>query len=170
MKPKLIILSDLWGYETSDWQHAYVEFLSPKYSICLYDSTCLGEIDTSSRSGDIIHKQFVNGGIDRAVENLLAKKDQSKIIIGCSIGGVIAWKAGLKGLICQNLIAISSTRLRYESNRPLFPVELYFGGLDKYKPDNDWFERMNIHPEILEQGDHDIYQTPSYIEYFLRNI
>lgn len=170
MRPKLIILSDLWGYGTADWQHAYIKFLSPKYRISLYDATYLGEIDTSSHSEDIIHKQFVNGGIDRAVENLLAKNDEPAIIIGCSVGGVIAWKAGLKGLICPRLIAISATRLRYEIDKPFFPIELYYGGLDKYKPDNDWFERINIHPEILAQGNHDIYKEPSYIEYFLRNI
>ena len=45
MKPKLIILSDLWGKEKSNWVSDYVELLKNKFEIQYYDCCDLGGID-----------------------------------------------------------------------------------------------------------------------------
>ncbi|MEO8237445.1 MAG: alpha/beta hydrolase [Flavobacterium sp.] len=114
-KPRLLILSDLFGGKNPEWVNYYVEKLKSKFEIQYYDVLELGDIDTID-SGEVnIHNQFLNGGIDKAVEVLLHQEKEKVTILGFSIGGTIAWKAALKGLKVSHLIAVSSTRLRFET-------------------------------------------------------
>ena len=71
MNPKLVILSDLWGEKKSDWTKQYIKLLSDSFEVFYYDSCQLAEIDTTDYTEENLHKQFVDGGIDKAVENLL---------------------------------------------------------------------------------------------------
>jgi hypothetical protein len=45
MKPKLIMLSDLWGKEKSEWITDYVAVLESKFEIMFYDCCELGGVD-----------------------------------------------------------------------------------------------------------------------------
>ncbi len=144
MKQKLIILSDLWGKQKSAWVNNYIELLSPTFEIIYYDSCTLGEIDLINYSENAIHQQFINGGIDTAVINLLEKEKREITILAFSIGGTIAWKASLKGLNVLNLFAISATRLRYETEKPHCKVTLFYGGLDNYRPAAGWFKGLAV--------------------------
>lgn len=136
MKPQLLLLSDLWGFQQSHWQQHYPHILGQNYDITLIDCCTLADVKTSQSSQEVIHQQFINGGIDKGVNSLLDKKLTSDLIIGCSIGGLIAWKAMLQGLKAEKLIAISATRLRYEINKPEGDLTLYYGEEDPYKPTN----------------------------------
>ena len=155
---KLIILSDLHGIEKSNWIKNYVEILYKKFIIKCYDCRELGEINLVEDTEENIHKHFLNGGIEKAVENLMLFEKKEVYILAFSIGGIIGWKAGLLGLKVKSMLAISSTRLRYKIVKPNFKVELYYGELDKFKPKNYWFENFGIKEQLIENEKHDFYK------------
>jgi hypothetical protein len=157
MKPRLIILSDLWGKEKSDWVSAYIELLKNKFEIQYYDCCELGEIDKTDYIEESLHCQFINGGIEKSVENLLKKEKNQIDILAFSIGGTIAWKAALKGLNFRSLFAVSSTRLRYEDEIPSGAIKLYYGENDSNIPRHNWFEKHSIDFEIIKNKDHNFY-------------
>lgn len=157
MKPKLIILSDLFGGKNPEWIKRYADVLKPKFDIQYYDVLELANIDGSDFIEINIHNQFLNGGIDKAVDNLL-KLEKSKVaVLGFSIGGTIAWKASLKGLKISHLIAVSSTRLRYETESPNCEIKLFFGENDPNKPKFEWFSDLKIPFQILKNQNHQLY-------------
>ncbi|WP_438423850.1 alpha/beta hydrolase [Aquimarina macrocephali] len=162
MKPRLIILSDLWGRKKSGWIDYYTKELKGYFELKYYDCCDLGEIDISIYTEENLHKQFTNEGIDRAIQNLL-KLEKGKIhILAFSIGGVIGWKSAIKNPDILSLYAVSSTRLRYEINKPKTKIELYFGENDMYSPKSQWYNMMNIN-FIIEKGKkHQLYIEPEF--------
>jgi hypothetical protein len=157
MKPRLIILSDLWGKEKSDWVSNYVSLLKGKFEIQYYDCCEFGAIDKTNYTEENLHKQFINGGIEKVVENLLKAEKNQIDVLAFSIGGTIAWKATLKGLNVRQLFAVSSTRLRYENEIPNGIIKLYYGENDSNKPSADWFGKYSIDFEIVKNKEHDFY-------------
>jgi pimeloyl-ACP methyl ester carboxylesterase len=162
MKPRLLILSDLWGKEKSDWVLDYVELLKNKFEIQYYDCCELGEIDKADYTEENIHNQFVSGGIEKAVEHLVKTEKNEIDVLAFSMGGTIAWKAALKGLNVRNLFAVSSTRLRYEDKLPNGNIKLYFGENDNNKPDNNWFKKHSIDFKIIKKKEHDFYTEKDF--------
>lgn len=162
MKPRLIILSDLWGKEKSGWVSIYVKLLKDKFEIQYYDCCELGEIDKTNYTEESLHSQFINGGIEKAVENLLKAEKNEINILAFSIGGTIAWKSALKGLNVRSLFAVSSTRLRYENEIPNGAIKLYYGENDSNKPDNDWFEKHSVNFEIIKNKEHIFYSEKEF--------
>lgn len=157
---KLVILSDLWGKMKSDWLVEYSSILKNNFELVYYDCRVLGEIDIHSTSEDVIHQQFINGGIETAVKDLLKKETGKVNILGFSIGGYIAWKAALEGLKISNLIAVSATRLRFENSKPLCKITLIYGALDTFQPSIDWYNRLELDKIIYADENHDLYTKP----------
>jgi hypothetical protein len=170
MKPKLIILSDLWGKEKSEWVQEYVAILETKCDISFYDCCELGFVDKTIYTEECLHQQFVNGGIDKAVTKLLSLEKNKTNILAFSIGGTIAWKAILKGLKVGKLIAVSSTRLRYETEVPNGNIKLYFGAKDTFKPDSIWFQKHQVEVEILEDKEHQMYLEKECIQLITKQL
>jgi pimeloyl-ACP methyl ester carboxylesterase len=162
MKSRLIILSDLWGKEKSDWVSVYVELLKDKFEIQYYDCCELGTIDKTNYTEENLHSQFVNGGIEKAVANLLKTEKNQIDILAFSIGGTIAWKAALRGLNVRSFFAVSSTRLRYENEIPNGILKLYYGENDSNKPNDDWFEKYSMDFEIIESMKHSFYTEKDF--------
>jgi dienelactone hydrolase len=162
MKPRLIILSDLWGKEKSDWVSVYVELLKDKFEIQYYDCCELGEIDKTTYTEENLHSQFINGGIEKAVANLLKAEKNEIDVLGFSIGGTVAWKSALKELNVRRLFAVSSTRLRYENEISNGAVKLYYGENDNNKPSNDWFEKHSMDFEIVKNMEHSFYTQKDF--------
>lgn len=163
MKKRLVILSDLWGKTNSNWEKECIDYLQSMFEVCYYDSGELGNVDKSIYTQDALHQQFINGGIENAVNELL-KLEQGEInVLAFSIGGTIGWKAALKGLNIKQLIAISATRLRYETIKPNSEIQLYFGEEDIYQPTESWFKSLMIDRQLIENGKHDIYQNMAVI-------
>lgn len=131
--------------------------LGKVFQIRYYDCCVLGDICQNELSEENLHRQFVNGGIDVAVRNLLLNESDALIILGFSIGGTIAWKACLSGLKAQYLFAVSSTRLRHETERPSMKIELLYGNNDYFKPDIHWFGQMKIEQSYYDNEGHDCY-------------
>lgn len=71
---RLVVLSDLLGNRDIHWVKPYFEILEHKFDIQFYDSRELAEINPQIEDKDQIHKQFMQGGIDKAVKNLLLKE------------------------------------------------------------------------------------------------
>ncbi|WP_348824336.1 alpha/beta hydrolase [Flavobacterium aestuarii] len=157
MKPRLIILSDLWGKEKSDWVSIYIELLEEKFEIQYYDCCELAEIDKTEYFEENLHSQFINGGIEKAIANLLKKEKDQVVVLAFSIGGTIAWKTALEGLNIRSFFAVSSTRLRYENETPTGRIKLYYGENDRNKPNNDWFQKHSIALEIIKKKGHSFY-------------
>lgn len=170
MKREIIILSDLWGKKESDWFVHFEQILSDDYKLKFYDSCELGEIDITEYEEKSIHNQFVEFGIEKAANKLLNIEKQPKIYIGCSVGGVIIWKSGLKGLPINKLITISATRLRKEKEKPICPIKTYFGEHDDYKPNSIWFELMGLDCISILKGNHEIYKEKLKITQILKDL
>ena len=165
MKQQLLILSDLWGAKKATYLSQYITPLQSKYDIHFLDCCQLGQVDTTNYMQENLHQQFINGGINLAVKNLL-KNDQKEVdILAFSIGGTIAWKANLAGLKVRNFYAVSATRLRYETEKPNSQIKLFYGDLDAYRPAKKWFDGLAITDyHIFEEEGHDIYQMPKSIQ------
>lgn len=157
-KPKLLILSDLFGGQHPEWINYYTNALRSKFEIQYYDVPELANIDTSNLTQADIHNQFLIGGIDRAIETLLKLETDKVTVLGFSIGGTIAWKASLQGLKTTYLFAVSSTLLRYETEAPNCEIKLYFGENDPNKPIDKWFNGLKIANTILQRQNHDFYK------------
>ncbi len=155
--PLALVISDLWGHRSSSWWEKYREKLSPHYTVTILDATTLAGIDSSINNQEEIHNAFLDNGIDKAVDNLIHNIKEADLIIGCSVGGVIAWRACLEGLQVTKLITISSTRLRYETSKPSCNLKVVFGSEDPYAPKTDWFKNFNIKPIMMTNHDHDLY-------------
>ncbi|MBB3701267.1 hypothetical protein KMW28_03605 [Flammeovirga yaeyamensis] len=166
MKQRLIILSDLCGSEKSDWLIYYTHILNQKYDLVYYDSCQLGNVDTSSNDQQIIHQQFVEGGIRKAISQLIELEQNPIKILAFSIGGLIAWRYGLLTGNIKSLICISSTRLRKEVYKPKGEIELYFGEKDAYRPPMEWFINQNVKFEVIPNKHHEIYTEREFAEEF----
>ncbi len=163
-RQRLIILSDLWGKEKSDWVTYYTSLLEDCFEVKYYDSCVLGNVDKSAYSEEKLHNQFVDGGIAKAVKNMLKEEKENSIVLGFSIGGYIAWKACNSGLKMQRLIAISSTRLRFETQKPLGAIALIYGEDDANKPDNNWFEKLGLKMNFYKNEGHELYKKKEIAE------
>ena len=160
---KLIIISDLWGFGGSEWLFHYVDSLLHHYDITFLDSADLARICPSEKSQEVRHTHFLNGGIDASVDFILDNYTDEVDVLGFSIGGFIAWKAGLKGLKIKNLTAISSTRLRFESIKPTCNLFLYYGKEDPHCPNSDWFKKLDIGMNVYNDEKHDLYTQKGII-------
>ena len=149
-KPRIILLSDMWGNIKSSWISNYITILEKYYDVKYYDSCDLGGIDKNDSS-------------EKAVENLLQKEKGSVSILGFSMGGFIGWKASLSDLKCQNLFAISSTRLRYETLKPSGKINLFYGENDMSKPDIDWFNALELKENIYKSEKHELYKKEKIV-------
>jgi len=159
MQPRLIILSDLWGEQKSEWIQLYIEKLALTFDVKFYDCCDLGQIDTEVYTEKHLHQQFVSFGIDNTVQKLIELEKEPFHLLAFSIGATIAWKAALLGLPLITLHAISATRLRHETNIPKIPIQLYFGMNDAYTPSKDWCNQFNTENIILfDSESHEMYK------------
>jgi pimeloyl-ACP methyl ester carboxylesterase len=176
-KRRLVVLSDLWGWERADWLTYYLDQLQGVYDITCYDSCSLGNVSTTDRNEATLHAQFMDGGLETAVSRLLelesaiASQDNRPVdVLAFSIGGTIAWKACLSGLEAHRIFALSSTRLRYETVLPAAGIYLYYGETDPYKPDEVWMRQMNLSCRIFPETGHLLYRESNFASQVCRDI
>lgn len=170
VKKEIVIVSDLWGRKGGEWFSLYEQLFAPQYNVSFCDVCELAEINLEDYTQEKIHQQFVEGGIDVAVNKLLKEMPSNKIYIGCSIGGVILWKAALQGFQMYKLITISSTRLRFETEKPDCLHKMIFGRQDKYLPTQDWIDSMGVGETLFVNGGHEIYKDKKMITELLSSL
>lgn len=156
-KPSLVILSDIFGASSDTWMDEYRNLLSPYLEIIEYDSRILAEI--SDDNLEKVHAEFIHGGIERAVQNLLRLESRSSMILGFSIGGTIAWKFALENKHVESIHCVSATRLRKEENKPASEINLYFGEFETNGPSEIWFNKLAIVPAIFDNETHECYKS-----------
>jgi len=166
MCTEIVILSDIWG----NYFPNYNQLRSPDQNITAYDSVNLSGIEWQGSATANLHEQMVSHGIDHAVQKLLQLETEPKNYIGCSVGGLIIWKAALLGLPVNNVLTFSSTRLRFEKDYPPCPYILYFGSNDDYIPDASWRQKMGIENCRMITGDHEFYRNEKLIKPILDNL
>lgn len=154
----------MWGKEKSEWFLHYIQVLEKYFNVRFYDCRELANIPGNKLSDTKLHTQFVNGGIERAVEKLLQIENEAFVVLGFSVGGYIAWKACLSGFKTQYLFAVSSTRLRYETEKPPVRFELFYGENDLFKPEKKWFQQMKIKENSYPNEEHELYQKKEIAE------
>ena len=169
-KQRIVLLSDLWGKEKSNWIVYYTNILEKYFDVVFYDSCDIGNVDKSDYSKEKLHEQFIAGGIQNAVEYLLEKEKGIINILAFSIGGFIAWKACHAGLKAQHLFAISATRLRHETHKPDGTIELIYGENDTYKPDQEWFQKLEIKEDFYKNEAHEFYKKQAIAQDLCRMI
>ena len=155
-KPRLVILPDLFGGKNPEWLHYYTTILESHFDIQYYNILELAGI-SPDHDETSIHNQFLNDGIENVINTLLVYEKKEIAVLGFSIGGTIAWKASLQGLKTTHLFAVSSTRLRYETEAPNCEIKLFFGDQDSNKPNSNWFLDLKIPSEILQYQNHQLY-------------
>ena len=148
-KIDFLILSDIHGWFDIP--------MNLKKGVLFLDSRELGEVDPNGE----VHNEFIKEGIDKAAEKLASY--QAKTVIGLSIGGVIAWRAVLRGMQVDKLIGISATRLRFETNKPDCDIELFYGENDEFAPKKEWFSAFGLNYTIIAGGNHNIYKKPQFL-------
>ncbi len=168
-KPHLIILSDIHGKSDNDWIGFYIDKLSLHFQLEYLDSVSLAELSAKNNSKVETHAQLISGGIDQAVSNLMKLRHKNTFILAFSIGGTIAWKAALKGFSVHKLVAVSSTRLRKEYQKPKCEIELYFGESDMNRPKDEWFEEIELQPTIFRSKNHEMYHEQDIAETIISN-
>lgn len=162
-KPRLLILSDLWGWSYAPWIELYLQTLHPYFDIVVYDSCVLADLPSDLDSEALRHTAFIHGGIEWAVDKLLLLEKSPVWLLAFSTGGYIAWKAAQQSLSVSGMLAVSTTRLRLETEQATFPIHLIYGANDPSKPENDWFETMQIDYEIYSDLGHELYTLPEVI-------
>ncbi|MCK9254329.1 MAG: alpha/beta hydrolase [Bacteroidales bacterium] len=164
MKNRLIILSDIYGLKNSAWLEDYSNYLNQYFQIKLYDILKLAEIGENISNLKKVHYLFVKNGIDKAVSNLISLETQEIYVLGFSLGGTIAWISGLNGLKIKSLFAVSSTRLRYETEKPKTNIKLIYGEKDEYIPNKNWFLNMDLSAEFVLNQRHEFYKEKKFIK------
>jgi len=167
---KLIIISDLWGGTNPTYLKQYRFHLAQHYKVKYYDACALAMINKSDLTANSIHQQFINGGIELVVEKLLKLEKETVNILGLSIGGTIGWKAIEKGIKCEYFLGISATRLRYTQIKIACPFHLIYGNLDPYKPNQNWFEKIDPSYTVLENQTHDFYKDETHIKLICKKL
>ena len=170
MKKRLVILSDLWGLQQTDWLEEYVYKLSSCYEIQIYDSCDLADVDKTECTQNNLHSQFISGGIDRAVQSLLDLELDNVSILAFSVGGVIAWKYGIVSGKVDSLYCVSSTRLRHEFSKPDCRISLYYGDRDNFRPDKKWFINLALEENLVEGKDHYLYRDADFAKSMVKKI
>lgn len=158
---RLILLSDLWGQRQSYWWPYYTQALAPHFNLKWYDSCALGGITLEPYTQDALHQQFVGGGIEQAVTELIRQEaayTTPPIVLSFSVGGAIAWNAVRAGLSVEYFFAISATRLRYEGTPLNINGELLYGAADPFLPTAAWMQAQSLSCQLLPGQQHDCYQ------------
>ena len=162
-KPRLVLISDIYGNTTDNWMEEYRKKLTPYFEVIEYDSRVLAGITSLDQKE--VHSEFINGGTERAVQNLLTHEPKASIILGFSIGGTIAWKFATENNKITSLHLVSATRLRNEITKPSSKISLYYGELEANGPTQSWFENFKLVPTIFDDQTHECYSLVESAKY-----
>lgn len=164
MAERLVIVSDMWGTKKGLWITSYLGYLQQHYDIVFYDCQELANINLTIENHENLHAEFVNDGIDTAVNHLLKKEKIPSHYLAFSMGGTIAYKAGILGLPIKSLYAISSTRVRFQKEIPSFSTKFLFGSNDSFRPDELWEKETGNKIDIAFKYGHELYSDEKIIK------
>lgn len=157
MKKQLLIISDLWGFQNSNWIALYLDQLSQDFEVSIFDCYLQSDINPRLTSEVEIHQYFLNKGMEICSKKLTHLTSKKTSILAFSIGGTIAWKTVLKDAQFNTFFAVSATRLRLENKRPTGNIRLFYGSEDDSRPSETWFAQNSISYTLFEEKKHNLY-------------
>ncbi len=163
MAEKLVVVSDMWGAQKGLWITSYLGYLQQYFDIVFYDSRELAQIENNLTSAEEVYDAFINGGMDRAVSQILIKEQTESHYLTFCAGGTITWHAALKGLPVKSLYAVSPIDLEDQLQGPDCPVSVLFGENDKVTG-TDWTIRTGAQVEAIPNFGHDMYSDEKVIQ------
>lgn len=148
---RIILVSDIHGLpQSADWLGEGVDTEIVTLSVAAGAEPLSGEA--------LHHHLFTSGGMETAVEHLLALGGADVVGLGFSAGGTALWRAVARGMPLQTLVCVSSTRLRLETSRLPIPVHTFWGGADANVPDEIWRGTVPTSSRVYQDRDHGFYQ------------
>ncbi len=121
---------------------------------------CWQKISITKTQEQELHTEFVRGGIEKAVMQLVKMEPAADAVLAFSVGSSIAWKACLAGWKVPELFLVSGTRLRLEEQLPPANVHLLYGAEDSFRPREHWFRQLVLTAEIIPGQPHELYADP----------
>ena len=164
MAERLVVVSDMWGSKKGLWITSYLGYLQQYFNIVFYDSRDLAQIDKTKGSSEELYNAFVDGGMELAVSQLLAKENEKSHYLTFCAGGTIAWFAALKGLPIKSLYAISPINLQQIDEAPSCPVTLLFGELQEDRPSTEWAIKTKSIMEVIPNFGNEMYSDEKIIK------
>lgn len=169
MRQNIWILSDIDTKANDKWIKEYQNCLSLAFNVKYFNIRELAGIAIDTEDIEAVHRDFIDFGIAKALKYLHSKEDTPDCILGFSLGGTIAWRYALETKL-SHLFAISSTRLRYETQVPHTAIYLKFGALDPYKPTQEWFADKGLTHRLQAHAGHTFYKEETYIQELVKKI
>ena len=163
MAERLVVVSDMWGSKKGLWITSYLGYLQQYFNIVFYDSRELAQIDKTKGSSEELYKAFVDGGMDLAVSQLLARETEESHYLTFCAGGTIAWHASQRGLPIKSLYAVSPMNLHQSSKAPSCPVTLIYGELEGKTPSIEWAIKTKSIIEVIPSFGHEMYSDEKVI-------
>lgn len=164
MSERLVILSDLWGPRKGLWITSYLGYLQQYFDITYYDTSQLADLDVRHPTAASLTEAFGEGGMERAVKNLVSKEPQPAHYLAFCAGGSVVWNAVKKGLPAKSLYAISPMNLHRESEGTACPVKVLYGEYMDDKPSKNWAAQNEVSLEIFPRFGHDMYSDEKVIQ------
>jgi len=164
MAERLVILSDLWGAKKGLWITSYLGYLQQYFDIVYYDTSQLADLDTGLTSAEDLCTAFDNGGLERAVRNLMAKESTPGHYLTFCAGGTVVWNAAKEGLPVESLYAVSPLNMHRETDVPDCQLTLVYGEYMDNRPSKDWALSMGAPMEIIPRFGREMYSDEKIIQ------
>lgn len=164
MAERLIILSDLWGPRKGLWITSYLGYLQQYFDITYYDTSQLADLETAHPTSQALLADFSDGGLERAVRNLLSKEKKPGHYLAFCAGGTVVWHALKRGLPARSLYAVSPLHLHRESQGPGCPVKTLYGEYMENKPSRNWADLTETSMEVIPKFGREMYSDEKVIQ------
>ena len=163
MAERLVVLSDIWGAKKGMWITSYLGYLQQYFEIVYYDSQQLADLDLVNFTPEGVMEALDQGGMDTAIAQLLIKETVPSHYLSFCCGGLIGWKAALKGVPMKSLYAVSPLNIQSENERPDIPVTLLYGEYQEDRPSQEWADHMQVPIEVVPNFGRELYTDEKII-------
>lgn len=164
MAERLVVLSDMWGAKKGLWITSYLGYLQQYFDIVFYDSLQLSDIKLDEYTAKNVCEAFINGGMNTALAQLLAKEREESHYLTFCAGGTIAWNAALHALPIKSLTAVSPLNLHLQTEKPDCKINLLYGEYQEDKPTTKWASEMDVNMEIVPKFGRELYSDDKIIQ------
>ena len=164
MAERLIILSDLWGAKKGLWITSYLGYLQQYFDITYYDTSQLAYLENRGSTAEDLCRAFNEGGMERAIANLLAREKSPAHYLTFCAGGTVVWHAAKKGLPVKSLYAVSPMHMHRESEQPEFQATLLYGEYMANRPSPNWALEVGVPMEIVPKFGREMYSDEKIIQ------
>lgn len=164
MAERLVILSDLWGSKKGLWITSYLGYLQQYFDITYYDTSQLADLEPVAPTAEALCGAFNQGGLERAVANLLSRENEPAHYLTFCAGSTVVWHAAKKGLPVKSLYAVSPMHMHREGDLPDFQVNLLYGEYMANRPSQNWALELGVPMEIVPKFGREMYSDEKIIQ------